>query len=177
MEDQEKKKSWTERFFPPGAPIRAEAAISYILLVVMILAGCLQFFLRVKDAKEKIQWIDQILKTEGKNARLESYELARADLNYYVYGCLFIFVILVIWSLTLVFTHYASFYRNSRSIYVMKRVKSRWELHRRCLAFPFFTVVLGAVTAAGMLVVFYCFFRELPIEGKTYTIDLLRLFF
>lgn len=39
--------------------------------------------------------------------------------------------------------HYASFYQGSKSIYLMRRLPSRWELHRRCLILP----VLGAVTA------------------------------
>lgn len=46
--------------------------------------------------------------------------------------------------------HYQYFYQDTKSIYIMKRLKSPWEMHIRCLVLP----VLGAVlvVAAGCAV-------------------------
>ncbi len=50
--------------------------------------------------------------------------------------------------------HYQFHFRGSRSIYLMRRLPDRWELHRRCLAGPVLGILICAV-AAGMLFLLY----------------------
>lgn len=42
--------------------------------------------------------------------------------------------------------HYAYHYNGSKSIYLMRRLPERWELHRRCLAVP----AVGAVSSMAL---------------------------
>lgn len=54
--------------------------------------------------------------------------------------------------------HYLYHYRGSRSIYLMRRLPDRWELHRRCLAIPTVGLV-AAMAVLGLLgIVFYAIY-------------------
>ena len=53
-----------------------------------------------------------------------------------------------------VFLNYASFYQGSRSIYLMKRLPNRWELHRRCIFLP----VLGMAGALAIRITVLLFY-------------------
>lgn len=64
-----------------------------------------------------------------------------------------------------VIANYSYFYQESKSIYTMRRVKSPWELHRRCWTLP----VIGAAIfiAAQWIVTLICYIvyiRSVP-EG------------
>lgn len=65
---------------------------------------------------------------------------------------IYIFVIEATLMLLFIIHHYAYHYQGSKSIYLMRRLPSRWELHRRCLTLP----VAGAVVilALGFALVF-----------------------
>ena len=46
--------------------------------------------------------------------------------------------------------HYATHFRGSRSIYTMRRLPSRWELHRRCLTLPALGAAAYLLEAAAL---------------------------
>ena len=50
--------------------------------------------------------------------------------------------------------HYFYHFQGSHSIYLMRRLPGRWELARRCLAFPLAGIAACAL-AAGLLLVIY----------------------
>lgn len=57
----------------------------------------------------------------------------------------------------------ASFYRGSKSIYLMRRLPDRWELPRRCAALPLLALAAGLVLTA--LLICLCnllYFRATP---------------
>ena len=51
-------------------------------------------------------------------------------------------------------SHYVYHAQGSRSLYLMRRLPDRWELARRCLAFPLAGIAACAL-AAGLLLVIY----------------------
>ena len=51
--------------------------------------------------------------------------------------------------------HYACFYRDSKSIYLMRRLPSRWELHRRCLTVPMCAVLCCLAAALVLLLIYF----------------------
>ncbi len=57
------------------------------------------------------------------------------------------FVITALIFLTLAVYHYIYHYQESKSIYTMRRLPDRWELHRRCLTFPITVAVICLVSA------------------------------
>jgi len=54
--------------------------------------------------------------------------------------------------------HYAYHWQGSKSIYLMRRLPDRWELHRRCLAQPLFAILLCAVIALLLLTAYYALY-------------------
>ena len=46
--------------------------------------------------------------------------------------------------------HYAYHRQGSRADYTMRRISSRWELHRRCLTIPVTGIVLALALARGL---------------------------
>ena len=57
--------------------------------------------------------------------------------------------------------HYVYHFYESKSIYTMRRLPSRWELHRRCLTLPAVGLVISAITAMIFLVVFYAIYMNM----------------
>ena len=61
--------------------------------------------------------------------------------------------------------HYAYHWQGSRSIYLMRRLPDRWELHRRCLAQPLFFMALCVLAALALLLLYYILYVTLtPAE-------------
>ncbi len=56
--------------------------------------------------------------------------------------------------------HYIYHGRDSKSIYTMKRLPNKYELHIRCLTVPLIGIVLCAVLSAALLVLFYHYYMS-----------------
>mgnify|MGYP000928879343 FL=1 len=66
------------------------------------------------------------------------------------------FLILAIWWIAaFVPAHYAHHVVGSKSIYLMRRLPNRWELHRRCWTLPLSVVLLCLIVAAILLLTYY----------------------
>lgn len=63
------------------------------------------------------------------------------------------FLMAVLWQLFRIFSNYRSFYRESRSIYLMKRLPGKMELHRRCIGLPA-VFIMGFMAIAALLTAF-----------------------
>jgi hypothetical protein len=50
--------------------------------------------------------------------------------------------------------HYAYHYSGAKSIYVMRRIPDKFELHRRCLALPILGALAYAVMAALLILIY-----------------------
>lgn len=72
-----------------------------------------------------------------------------------VQGSLLLFLPALAALLALVLTHYLSYRRGSKSIYLMKRLPDKNLIHRQCWAMPLLGAALLAVTAALLMGVFY----------------------
>lgn len=62
-------------------------------------------------------------------------------------GALWGFAILAVCMLFFIAFHYAYYYQGSKSVYLMRRLPSRWEIHRRSLTLPLLAVCLCALAA------------------------------
>lgn len=65
-----------------------------------------------------------------------------------------------------VILNYRSFYRPTKSIYVMKRMSSSREMHRRCLAIPLIGMLLAILLCIGLGVFYYWVYKNytLPVR-------------
>ena len=65
------------------------------------------------------------------------------------------FFIAMLLALAFAFYHYAFHYQGSKSIYLMRRLPNRFELHRRCWTVP---VAAALIIAAAMVLTFLFYF-------------------
>lgn len=77
-------------------------------------------------------------------------------ISEYVYLGHGLFAIL---ALLLAAENYLYHYQGSRSIYLMKRLPRRSELHRRCWFHPLLGCAVAALTTAALLALFYIIYR------------------
>lgn len=51
--------------------------------------------------------------------------------------------------------HYIYYYQGSKSIYLMRRLPDKWEMHRRSITLPFAMLVIGALTQMALWMLYY----------------------
>ena len=61
--------------------------------------------------------------------------------------------------------HYSYHFKGSKSIYLMRRLPDRWELHRRCLTLPIAMAVFFLLMGFVMLLLFFwAYFAAVPAQ-------------
>lgn len=65
------------------------------------------------------------------------------------------FAVLALAMLAFAVYHYAYHSQGSKSIYLMRRLPNRWELHRRCLTIPLVSVILCGLLVFILLCIYY----------------------
>lgn len=80
-------------------------------------------------------------------------------------GMLLVFAAIALTMAGLAVYHYIYHYQDTKSIYVMRRLPSRWELHRRCLTLPVVGLLLcGAAVMLLILLYFWIYMGCTPEE-------------
>ena len=51
--------------------------------------------------------------------------------------------------------HYLYYYQGSKSIYLMRRLPNRWEVHRRSITLPFAAFVIAVMTEIALWLLYY----------------------
>lgn len=132
---------------PPG--IRAEQEIKGFLVVLALAAGIsLLFFLRLWSAYEALfEWTEE--------QRVLREGAVMADFSGLLGLGTFSGFLLAVWvpPVTAI-CHYRYYYQDSKSIYLMRRLPKRFELHKRALVLPFLELLFVVITVF-LLVVFY----------------------
>ena len=73
-------------------------------------------------------------------------------------GCLRFYIIFAVCMLLLIVYHYAFHYMGSKSIYTMRRLPNKWELHRRCLILPIASALILLASAGITLLLWFAIY-------------------
>lgn len=133
------------RYAPPGINLRLEL-IEYWMTILVGISYSITFFFDFHASLNALYEFSSKNKYLIEGARMIPFEtLMEGRLN----GFVFTAIILVV----LTIGHYAYHYNNqgSKSIYLMKRLPNKWELHKRCLILP----SIGAVIAVLIMVLLW----------------------
>lgn len=137
-----------ERLVPPGFGLRFELQFFLMGLVSSTLYSLL-YLLRLAHARENLfaYGADNgyILLPD---AEMPAFAALLED-SFSWFG------VLAIMAAAFAVWHYAYHWQGTKSIYLMRRLPRRWELHRRCLALP--ALELAACTVC-VLVLFWLYF-------------------
>ncbi len=127
-----------KRHVPPGFPVRRELTWIGVGLGASLLYS-FRFLLTFFDSRSDLyETVDK--------ARVLIAGAVMPDFADVLGSSLLGFVLVALCMPALILYHYAYHYQGGRSIYLMRRLPNRWELHRRC-----FTVPLLAAGASLLL--------------------------
>ncbi len=137
---------------PCGFELKYELRLFLWGMVVSILYGNL-FFIRLyntwyelfEQGWEDGKWVTKGVR-EGAIMRNFPELLDKA---------LFGFLIVAICMMVFIIIHYGFHYQGSKSIYLMKRLPDKWELHRRCITLPLVGIGICLITAFLLLLLYY----------------------
>ena len=69
-----------------------------------------------------------------------------------------LFGVILLGCIIAIVTFYLYHRQGSMSIYTMRRLPDRWDLHRRCLTVPLLSALLAIVIAALLMALYYAFY-------------------
>lgn len=121
-------------------------------LMTALIAACLWstgFLFRYGDAKQDLFYVD---------GRWKGFPI-KPFWELIGNAWLFFGIVILMMAATAIL-FYAYHYQDSRSIYTMKRLPNRWELWRRCLTMPVWTVVLSVVLMVLLTGVYYLIYLK-----------------
>lgn len=107
--------------------------------------------------------LTQLYRYEG-TKRVLPADAAMPDFSVLLDTALVGFFILALCMLALIPYHYAYHYQGGRSIYLMRRLPNRWELHRRCLTLPLLAVALCLLAAFMLLLIYFGVYMAITPE-------------
>ncbi len=140
-------KTKTERLFPVGFEWQTELSMFAAALTWSSLWGIIGFYNRLSVAFDHI---------ENGGDMLQFYEVLGNAIFWFPIAAAFMLVSIAL--------HYAHHQSGSKSIYLMRRLPDRWELHRRCLTVPIAAVIVCAAIAAALFFIFYWSYMLLTPE-------------
>lgn len=89
------------------------------------------------------------------NEKILRQDAVMNDFSWVANGSLRGFAVFAICMAIMMIYHYVYHYQGSKSIYLMRRLPSRWEMWRRCLTLPLTFVVLAAAAVIVLLLLYY----------------------
>ena len=136
------------RYFPPGYAFEKERNACALLLALA--AGySTRFFWRLHDACALLYVV------EGDGSRVLRPGSQAAPFLEVAAGCWAMFLPLYLFLAAMVAEHYLYYRRQTKSIWLMRRLPERGVLLRTCVQGPLFTMGAGAAAGAVLLALYY----------------------
>lgn len=151
-------KKWKQinlsKYAPCGFELKHEIRIFTGGMISSILFGCL-YFKRLYDTWYELWelvWEDGEMVRKGVRDGAVMRDFVEL---FYHPNALAGFLIVAFCMAAFMVLHYAYHYQDSKSIYVMRRLPDKWELHRRCAVLPLIGIGISLITAFLFLVLCY----------------------
>jgi len=136
------------RHAPPGMPLKEEKTVYSVGMAFSAIFGLSSFTSRFSNHLAELYWINGSTKTLKVGAIMPDFVeiLDRSLLGFQIVCAIMIAAAVM---------HYVYHFHESKSIYTMRRLPSRWELHRRCLTLPIAGILLAILAAFLVLLICY----------------------
>ncbi len=144
------KKLDLSRYAPPGLNLKPGRQV-FITGAAASALGSLTFFARYFSARSTLYGYDGAVRVLLPDAVMPDFFPL---LGNALYG----FLILSLCMLGFIVYHYAYHRQGSRSIYLMRRLPNRFELHRRCLTLPLLAALLSLLFALLLILLCYAIY-------------------
>ena len=142
------------RHAPPGMELKEEKTLLTVGMSLSMIFSAFYFGSRYSNALSELYWRNGTIRTLKDGAIMIDFVeiLGEGLLGFLIVSALMIAAAVM---------HYVYHFYESKSIYTMRRLPSRWELHRRCLTLPAVGLVISAITAMIFLVVCYAIYMNM----------------
>lgn len=139
------------RYAPPGIKLEWEKQFFVSGWIMSALYSC-GFLIRYFELRSDLYVY--------RSAGVRELDPARVMPDFYeiLDGCLRFYIIFAVCMLLLIVYHYAFHYMGSKSIYTMRRLPNKWELHRRCLTLPIASALILLIPAAVTLLLWFAIY-------------------
>ncbi len=136
------------RHIPPGLNLKPERTAYSVGMLLSVLFSLLYFFPRYSDQLIRLYRWNGLQPAPLPGAVMPDFAgiLGQALIGFPVLSAM---------TAGFAALHYLYHYQESKSIYTMRRLTNRRELHRRCLTLPLLGFVLSVLTAFLLLLVFF----------------------
>ena len=142
-----------ERFQLPGYDPKGDEKTTFHVMLVMSILVSLIFIGRFSNAKDRLYYTDY---ETGKRFLWENAVMP--DFEYILSWTLSGFFITAVICLIYIGVRYAYLHKESKSIYLMRRLPRRGEILRRCAAVPAWHALQCIIWAFGLLLVFFAIY-------------------
>ena len=140
------------RFSPPGSECKSEIRL-YIVGSIISFTASLMFFASYASERSKLYDYDRFLKKYILNETA-----TMTDFNEIMGGYLLGFALLALAMLTFVIFRYSYYRQGSKSIYLMKRLPNRAEIHKRAIPLPLLASFSCLVYAFALRLIYFVFY-------------------
>lgn len=145
-----------KRNSPPGMDLTQEWRIFLIGNIASVIVSFFAFLNKYMDARRELFFYET-----DKKMLIEGAIIAPFSSLFSVYFLGFFFVACFL--LGYIIYHYSYYRQDSMSIYLMKRLPDKWELHRRAITVPCIAVLATiGVALAAILFYYIIYFLATP---------------
>lgn len=130
-------------------PSKVSDRFQYYILALLASAAMSMRFL--------FQYSDCYYGLEDGSAMKSFSELMYGKMNWFHILSLILVGVIVI--------NYLSFFRGSKSIYLMRRLSNPWELHRRCILLPAAGIVISQVARLILILFYFAIYMLVTPDG------------
>ena len=141
-------REFVKRNSPPGMDLTQEWRVFLIGNVGAVLVSFLAFVDQYLDARARL-----FTYVAGERVLISGAVIAPfySLINYYFAG----FFLVACFLLGYIIYHYSYYRQGSMSLYLMKRLPSRWERHRRAITLPCLAALATLVIALAAILFYY----------------------
>ena len=145
-----------KRNSPPGMDLKQEWRVFLIGNIASVIVSFFAFLDKYMDARGDLFFYEA-----DKKMLIEDATIVPFSSLFSVYFSGFFFVACFL--LGYIIYHYAYYRQDSMSIYLMKRLPNKWELHRRAITIPCIAVLATiGVALAAILFYYIIYFLATP---------------
>ena len=148
MSDHDTKMNKLSRYAPAGLSLTNEIGIFLFGLVISILFST-GFLFRFVEARNMLYEVN----SSGKLILLPGARMP--EMTSLIHNAFAGFFLLCLLALAAAAYHYIFHTQGSKSIYLMRRLPDKWELHRRCLTLPCLAILISLGTALVLFLLYY----------------------
>lgn len=154
-----------ERVIPVGIPAKKEFTALIIGISFAVFRSLLYFEYYYNNYYQLYEYYS------GKKVLING----RVMTDFYVLidGCFEGFYVATFLLIALIVFHYVYHYKDSKSIYTMKRLPKKSELHKRCITIPLICILICQILLIILLLVYFNHYMattppECLVEGQWY---------